>query len=155
MRGPIRTWVATTEAPCRAQADRNVGSANPLMSLPMQAPADSAASTTDPRKVSTEMGRSKLVQCGYRRHDAVDLLGGGDLGSGGCTDPADVEDVGSVGDVLFGQAQEVVKVPVATLVEERVGGAVEDGHHDRPVGDVDDVFGAQLQDHVGDGTRHG
>ena len=59
IRGPIRTWVATTEAPWRAQAARKVGSAKPLMSLPMQAPAASASSMTDPRKVSTEMGRSK------------------------------------------------------------------------------------------------
>ena len=53
--------------------------------------------------------------------------------------PADVEEVGALADELLGLGEEPVEVEVAALVEERVGGAVEDAHHERPVAHVEAV----------------
>ena len=60
-----------------------------------------------------------------------------DLGPGPGLDPAHVEQVGAVLHQLLGAADEVVEREGGALVVEGVGGAVEDAHHQGPVGDVE------------------
>ena len=55
-------WVATTEASWFAATVRYSGSVKPLMSLPTTAPAVHAASSTDARQVSQEIGTSKRAR---------------------------------------------------------------------------------------------
>ncbi len=86
------------------------------------------------------------------RHDALELLGLGDLVAGPRLHSADVEQIGAVDDELLGLPQEVVEAVVAALVEERVGRAVQDAHHERPGGDV--VAGvSELHLHGGEPSR--
>ncbi len=103
--------------------------------------------------MSTETGTSKRA---HKRldggHDALELLGLGDLVPRPRLHSADVEQIGAVDDELLGLAKEVVEAVVAALVEERVGRAVEDAHHERPGGDV--VPGvAELHLHGGEPSR--
>lgn len=72
-----------------------------------------------------------------RGHDPVQLFGLGHLVAGSCLDATDVEEVRTVDDELFGLGQEGVERPVAALVVERVGRAVQDAHHDSSVTDVE------------------
>ena len=65
----------------------------------------------------------------------------------------DVEEVGAGHDERLGLGQEVVERPVAALVVERVGRAVEDAHHDRPRRDVEAV-GTELENRGQDRSRH-
>ena len=106
---------------------RYSGSAKPLMSLPITAPTANAALATDARHVSTEIGHVEpRAQRVDRRHDAIELFGFADLVAGTGLHAADVEEVGTVDDELLGLLEEVVESVVATLVEERVGRAVQD-----------------------------
>ena len=52
-------------------------------------------------------------QAGDDRHDAVELLGLGDLGPGSRLDPADVEDVGPLGHQLLGPPVQLSSSKVA------------------------------------------
>ena len=61
---------------------------------------------------------------------AIGLFGFADLVAGTGLHTADVEEVGTVDDELLGLLEEVVESVVATLVEERVGRAVQDPHHE-------------------------
>ena len=80
-----------------------------------------------------------LAQGPHRRHDALELLGLGDLRAGSGLHTAHVQQVGSGRDVALRQAEERVHVPVRPLVEERVGRAVEDAHHQRARREVVDA----------------
>ena len=75
-------------------------------------------------------------QAGHDGHDAVELLGLGDLGAGSGLDAADVEDVRPFGHQLLGPGVELVELEGGALVVERVRGAVEDPHDERPVRQV-------------------
>ena len=68
-------------------------------------------------------------------HDALELLARGDLAAGSGLDAAHVENVGAVAPEPLGLGQEVVEAPVLAGVEERVGCAVEDSHHQRALGE--------------------
>ena len=119
------------------------------MSLPTTAPASKQARATDARQVSTDSGRSKRARsasmAGTTRSSSCCL---GDLLAGAGLHPADVEEVGAVGHEPLGLAQERVERVVGALVVERVGRAVEDAHHDGPVGDVEAV-GPEREVHGG------
>ena len=82
--------------------------------------------------------RERHVEAGLQRldrgHDPVELLGLVDLGPGAGLHPADVEQVGAVGDELLGPAHERVEVPGRAPVVERIGGAVQDPHDDDRAG---------------------
>ena len=85
--------------------------------------------------------RERHVESGPQRldrgHDPVELLVLVDLGPGPGLDPADVEQVGAVGDELLRPPHERVEVPGRAPVVERIGGAVQDPHHDDAAAHVD------------------
>jgi hypothetical protein len=64
-----------------------------------------------------------------RRHDALELLGLADLGTGSGPHTTDIEEVDAIADVLLGAPEKRVEVPGRAAVVERVGRAVEDAHH--------------------------
>ena len=63
-----------------------------------------------------------LHQAGDDGHDAFELLGLGDLGSGARLDPADVEDVRPVGHELLGPRVQLVQVEGGALCRRRSPG---------------------------------
>ena len=78
-----------------------------------------------------------MTNCGWSAHlgDEVDhafaLLGLADLDSRRCFDAAYIDDLGTLGDHLGDPGVRLVFRPGRALVIERVGGAVDDGHHQR------------------------
>ena len=146
-RGARRMWVATTDAPSGGAHRQVVGVGE---AADVVADDRAGLGRLADHRGPPGVDRERQVEAGRQRldggHDPLELLGLGDLVAGPGLHPADVEEVGAVGDQLLGLAQEGVEVEVGALVEERVGGAVEDAHHDGPVGDVEAV-GAEGQQH--------
>ena len=124
-------------APRRSAATAASPGSEPCQaSLSRSAPASQTARPTPARQVSTLIARR-----GCRRRTAatngatrrtssasVDLLAGPGL------DPADVDDRGALVDRPVDRGHRGVVVEVGALVEERVGGAVDDRHHHLVVG---------------------
>ena len=74
-----------------------------------------------------------------RGDDPLELLCLTDLGTWAGLHPADVQEVGALHHELVGLGQEGVEVEVGALVEEGVGGPVEDAHDQRAVAHVEAV----------------
>ncbi len=70
-----------------------------------------------------------LANGGDEADHPVDLLLGGHVVAGAGLDPADVQDLGPGGDGLVDRGEGHVVVQLPGPGEERVGGAVDDGHH--------------------------
>ena len=94
------------------------------------APAAATASPTSARQVSTLITTSRvaLADGGDEVDDPAQLLADVDVLAGPGLDPADVDDVGAVGDGPVDGGEGGVEAEGGAPVEERVGRAVDDGH---------------------------
>ena len=91
-----------------------------------------------PPRVDRERDIQAGVERSDRRHHPVELLGLADLGPGPGLHPAHVEQVGAVDHQLLGPSHQGIELEGQAGVVERVGGSVEDPHHEGAVGDVVD-----------------
>ncbi len=129
--------VATTAAPCSAAARRVVGVGQPADVVAHHGALGKGGTGN---RGAPGIDRDRRVeacrQACHDRNDAIELFGLGDLGSGARLHATDVEDVGAVGDELLGAGVELVELVGGSLVVEGVRRAIEDPHHQSPVGEV-------------------
>jgi hypothetical protein len=95
--------------------------------------ADGLADLVPPGVHADHGVRVALAQLRHEGDDPAQLLPGGDLLAGTGLDPADVQDRRALGDRALGGGEGGVVGEGGALVEERVRGAVDDGHDDRLV----------------------
>jgi hypothetical protein len=130
-------WVATTVAPAGSAAGQvaRVGEAADVVAHHRPRSVGRRRHRRPPR-VARDRDVEAGGQGGHRRDHPLELLDLVHLRPRARLDTADVEHVGAVGHELVGPAEEGVEREVGALVEERVGRAVEDAHHQRPVPEV-------------------
>jgi hypothetical protein len=130
-------WVATTLAPGGGGHGQVVGVAEPAdVVAEHRAGAVGLLGHRGPPGVD----RDRHVEAGRQDRDgtddAVELLILGDLWPRAGLHPPDVEEVGPIDDQLLGPLAQRVEVVGEPLVVERVRRAVEDAHHEGPMGQV-------------------
>ncbi len=126
-------WVATTDAPAAAAA-RQVVLVGEAADVVAQDGAGGEGCRGDGRApgVDADGHVEARGQAGDRGDHALELFGLAHLGPRPGAHAAHVEQVGAVGDERLGAREERVEVEGRRGLVERVGGAVEDPHDERP-----------------------